>query len=253
VLVSSYITPKARQRVASGIEGCGLVALTPIGAGEIVAIRGGHIVSAAALQSLPERLQNSEIQLSCWVPGVIGTAGLRCGGVGRAVHREWLGVGLVGDADHGSERLAERLGVLRRLRCRVGDGAGQGLRQQWAGVGEVERDSADCRGVAVGVHGRVDLGAGGGEAVQRCREATRSRRSRWASASWPGSWGRVHLTHHAEAGTAESDGPRSLASATMRAQTCGLHRPASPARFRRKILASSYLRFLLLSHRDISR
>ena len=64
MVVSSYITPKARKGVASGIEGRGLAALAPIGAGEIVAIKGGHIVTAAALQSLPERLQNSEIQIA---------------------------------------------------------------------------------------------------------------------------------------------------------------------------------------------
>ncbi len=62
MLVSSSITPKARKGVASGIEGRGLAALAPIGAGEIVAVKGGHIVTTAALQSLPERLQNSEVQ-----------------------------------------------------------------------------------------------------------------------------------------------------------------------------------------------
>jgi len=64
VVVSSYISPKARKGVASGIEGRGLAALAPIGAGETVAIKGGHIVTTAALQSLPERLQNSEIQIA---------------------------------------------------------------------------------------------------------------------------------------------------------------------------------------------
>jgi len=64
VLVSSYITPKARKGAASGIEGRGLAALAPIGAGEIVAIKGGHIVTTAVLRSLPERLQNSEIQIA---------------------------------------------------------------------------------------------------------------------------------------------------------------------------------------------
>ena len=64
MLVSSYITPKARKGVASGIEGRGLAALAPIGIGEIVAIKGGHIVTSAVLQSLPERLQNSEIQIA---------------------------------------------------------------------------------------------------------------------------------------------------------------------------------------------
>jgi uncharacterized protein len=64
VLVSSYISPKARKGVASGIEGRGLAAIAPIGAGEVVAVKGGHIVTTAELRSLPERLQNSEIQIA---------------------------------------------------------------------------------------------------------------------------------------------------------------------------------------------
>jgi SET domain-containing protein len=64
VLVSSYITPKARKGVGSTIEGRGLAVTAPIAAGELVAIKGGHIVTTAALRSLPERLQNSEIQIA---------------------------------------------------------------------------------------------------------------------------------------------------------------------------------------------
>ena len=64
MLVSSYITPKARKGVSSEIEGRGLVAVTPIAAGELVAIKGGHIVTTAALRSLPERLQNSGVQIA---------------------------------------------------------------------------------------------------------------------------------------------------------------------------------------------
>ena len=64
MLVSSYITPKARKGAASGIEGRGLLAVAPIAAGELVAIKGGHIVTTAALASLPERLRNSEIQIA---------------------------------------------------------------------------------------------------------------------------------------------------------------------------------------------
>jgi SET domain-containing protein len=64
VLVSSYITPKARKGVGSKIQGRGLVATAPIAAGELVAVKGGHIVTTAVLASLPERLQNSEIQIS---------------------------------------------------------------------------------------------------------------------------------------------------------------------------------------------
>ena len=64
MLVSSYITPKASKGAASGIEGRGLVAVAPIAAGELVAIKGGHIITTATLRSLPERLQNSEIQIA---------------------------------------------------------------------------------------------------------------------------------------------------------------------------------------------
>jgi len=64
MLVSSYITPKARKGVASSIEGRGLEAVAPIAANEIVAVKGGHIVTTAALHALPQRLQNSEIQIA---------------------------------------------------------------------------------------------------------------------------------------------------------------------------------------------
>jgi SET domain-containing protein len=64
VIVSSYITPKARKGVSSAIEGRGLLAVAPITAHELVAIKGGHILTSTALRSLPERLQNSEIQIA---------------------------------------------------------------------------------------------------------------------------------------------------------------------------------------------
>ena len=62
--VSSYISPKARKGTASAIEGRGLFAVAPIAAGELVAVKGGHIVTTAVLRSLPELLQNSEIQIA---------------------------------------------------------------------------------------------------------------------------------------------------------------------------------------------
>ncbi|MGH3305414.1 MAG: SET domain-containing protein [Streptosporangiaceae bacterium] len=64
VVVSSYITPKARKGSPSRIEGRGLFAVEPIAVGELVAIKGGHIVTTAAVRSLPDRLQNSEIQIA---------------------------------------------------------------------------------------------------------------------------------------------------------------------------------------------
>jgi SET domain-containing protein len=64
MLVSSYITPKASKGEQSAIEGRGLVAVAPIARDEIVAIKGGHIVSTAALHTLPGRLQNSDVQIA---------------------------------------------------------------------------------------------------------------------------------------------------------------------------------------------
>jgi SET domain-containing protein len=62
--VSSFISPKARKGSPSGIEGRGLFAQESIGADEIVAIKGGHVVDTDTLNRLPERLQNSEIQIA---------------------------------------------------------------------------------------------------------------------------------------------------------------------------------------------
>jgi len=62
--MESLITPKAQKGVASGIAGRGLVALEQIERGEVVAVKGGHIVTTAVLQSLPARLQNSEVQIT---------------------------------------------------------------------------------------------------------------------------------------------------------------------------------------------
>jgi uncharacterized protein len=64
VRVTSYITPKAHKGAVSAIEGRGLIAVAPIAAGELIAIKGGHIVTTAALAALPERLRNSEIQIA---------------------------------------------------------------------------------------------------------------------------------------------------------------------------------------------
>jgi hypothetical protein len=63
-MVSSWISPKARKGVSSDIAGSGLFAVEPIGAGEIVAVKSGHIVSTEQLRELPEPLPNSEIQIA---------------------------------------------------------------------------------------------------------------------------------------------------------------------------------------------
>ena len=63
-MVSSWISPKARKGVSSDIAGRGLFAIEPISAGEIVAVKGGHIVTTRQLDELPEPLPNSEIQIA---------------------------------------------------------------------------------------------------------------------------------------------------------------------------------------------
>jgi SET domain-containing protein len=62
--VASYLSPKTVKGRTSSIAGRGLFAAAAIAAGEIVAVKGGHIVDTAALCALPERLQNSEIQIA---------------------------------------------------------------------------------------------------------------------------------------------------------------------------------------------
>ena len=61
---SSWITPKAAKGIDSAIAGRGLVATEAIEKDEVVAVKGGHIVSTARLRSLSDRLRNSEIQIT---------------------------------------------------------------------------------------------------------------------------------------------------------------------------------------------
>lgn len=63
-VASSWISPKARKGATSGIAGRGLHAVAPIAAGEVVAIKGGHVVTTEQLAALPERLQNSDVQIA---------------------------------------------------------------------------------------------------------------------------------------------------------------------------------------------
>jgi uncharacterized protein len=62
-MVASWITPKAYKGVRSDIAGRGLFAVEPIRPGEIVAVKGGHIVTTPHLEKLPDPLPNSEIQI----------------------------------------------------------------------------------------------------------------------------------------------------------------------------------------------
>jgi SET domain-containing protein len=61
--VSSYIIPKARKGKKSGIHGRGLFALKPISKNEIVAIKGGHILSREQLKKKRKIVGDSYIQI----------------------------------------------------------------------------------------------------------------------------------------------------------------------------------------------
>jgi SET domain-containing protein len=63
-VVASWISPKARKGDRSGIAGRGLHAVDAIGAGEVVAVKGGHLVTTEELHRLPEPLQESEITVA---------------------------------------------------------------------------------------------------------------------------------------------------------------------------------------------
>jgi SET domain-containing protein len=63
-MVASWISPKARKGVPSDIAGRGLVAVEPIASGEVVAVKGGHIVTAERYAALPERLRESDVQIT---------------------------------------------------------------------------------------------------------------------------------------------------------------------------------------------
>jgi len=58
----SYRSPKTRVR-ASPIHGWGLFATRPIGQGEVVAVKGGHILDRRALLRSPARAAVSYIQI----------------------------------------------------------------------------------------------------------------------------------------------------------------------------------------------
>ncbi len=63
-MVATWITPKAVKGRDSAIAGRGLVATEAIAQGEVVAVKGGHIVTTEDLRSLSEHLQNSDVQIA---------------------------------------------------------------------------------------------------------------------------------------------------------------------------------------------
>jgi SET domain-containing protein len=62
--VASWISPKTSKGRASAIEGRGLFAIEPIAAGEIVAVKGGHIITRAQLLANEHITGNSDIRIA---------------------------------------------------------------------------------------------------------------------------------------------------------------------------------------------
>jgi hypothetical protein len=63
-MVSTWISPKATKGAPSQIAGRGLVAVDRIGKDEVVAVKGGHIVTTAQMRSMSDHLQNSGVQIT---------------------------------------------------------------------------------------------------------------------------------------------------------------------------------------------
>jgi hypothetical protein len=57
--VRSWVTPKAAKGGASAIEGLGVHAVEMIAAGEVVMVKGGHILDGAAVAGLPGAIRDS--------------------------------------------------------------------------------------------------------------------------------------------------------------------------------------------------
>jgi hypothetical protein len=62
--VRTWFAPAAEKGRESSIQGRGAFAVAAIGAGQVVAIKGGHVVDRATLEALPEKLKNSEIGIA---------------------------------------------------------------------------------------------------------------------------------------------------------------------------------------------
>ena len=60
--INSYISPKAKVK-KSKIEGLGLFVVKPIKKGEIVAIKGGHIMDGKTLEGVEGQIEESYIQI----------------------------------------------------------------------------------------------------------------------------------------------------------------------------------------------
>jgi len=62
--VRSWITPKAAKGGASAIAGRGVHAIEGIAAGEVVAVKGGHIADGSVVAGLPEAIRDSAFPIA---------------------------------------------------------------------------------------------------------------------------------------------------------------------------------------------
>jgi uncharacterized protein len=62
--VRSWITPKAAKGGASAIQGQGVHAVDVIAGGEVVAVKGGHIVDGPAVAGLPAAIRDSAFPIA---------------------------------------------------------------------------------------------------------------------------------------------------------------------------------------------
>jgi uncharacterized protein len=62
--VRSWVTPKAVKGGPSAIAGQGVHAVAAIASGEVVAVKGGHIVDGSVVAGLPEGIRNSAFQIA---------------------------------------------------------------------------------------------------------------------------------------------------------------------------------------------
>jgi uncharacterized protein len=72
--VRSWITPKAAKGGASAIEGRGVHAVEPIAAGEVVAVKGGHIVDGSVVAGLAGAIRDSAFPIAadCFLAALTG-------------------------------------------------------------------------------------------------------------------------------------------------------------------------------------
>jgi hypothetical protein len=62
--IRSWITPKAAKGGPSGIAGRGVHAIEPIAGGDVVAVKGGHIVASSVAANLPGDIRKSAFPIS---------------------------------------------------------------------------------------------------------------------------------------------------------------------------------------------